>query len=376
MAIQQTTNIELTLQGDGVATTFTYSFSKLFQMQFDLGVLINPGTLPTSVTFIQVTASGNPTLPSCVASLDGFGNLILTFGAALPAGVIVTAVVQLNFNSGTLQGTTAAWNSGTTLNTTWTLPLNGSPTVLVPFVVSGTVTGGVISFQASVDGATWFPVQGMLPTGFQTSTTWTSAIGSNAFLFNTSGYAYLRMNLATLISGAGSVTFIMQGASQVAQAQIVAGVAATYNSTAPTTVAGAAGPLQTDGYGNLYVNEVRRSQVIAATGNIASITAANIIAAQGAGIFADLAALVLTLREGTTANIFFGVNISDGTKTYRFNFMSQDVTTFQAGAPLTINFDPPLPATNANTAWTIALTSATDAPSVDYVCTFIKQQAG
>ena len=372
MALQLLQNVDLIIVGDGVSTVFTYSFAKLFAVNMNGNTVVNPLTLPTAVAVL----GNDATLPSCVATLDGFGNLILTFSSPPGAGISGDVAVLFSFNSGTLQGTSSSWVSGTTLNTNWTLPLTGTPTVLTTFVVSGTISGGVISFQASVDGVNFFPVQGMLPTGFQVSTTWTSAMGSNVFLFNTSGYAYLRLVLTTLLVGTGAVTFILQGAPQVAQAQVVAGIAATYNTVAPATVAGSAGSLQTDGYGNLYVNEVRRSQVVAGNGNIASITAATICAAQGAGIFADLASLVMTLREGATANVFFGVNISDGTKTYRFNFMSQDVVTFQGAAPLVINFDPPLPATTANTAWTIALTSATDSPSVDYVCTFIKQQAG
>lgn len=372
MAIQQSVPVALVLVGDGVATSFTYSFQKFFELEVDLGYVINPGVIPNSA----VVLSQSGTLPTATASLDGFGNLIITFTSAPGAGVTGTVQVQLLFNSGTLEGTTAAWTSATAINTTWTLPLQGTPTVLVPLVVSGTVTGGVISFSASVDGATFFPVQGTLPTNFQTSTVWNPAIGSNALLFNTAGYAYLRMTLTTVISGSGTVTFIMQGVSQPAVSQVVAGDTGVYNSAAPAPLAGAASPLQVDAYGSLYVNEIRRSQVVAATGNIAATAAATVLAAQGAGVFADLAGLILTIREGATANIFFGVNISDGTKTYRFNFMSQSATTFQAPAPLTINFDPPLPATTANTAWTIALTSAVDTPSVDYVCTFIKQQAG
>jgi hypothetical protein len=73
--------------------------------------------------------------------------------------------------------------------------------------------------------------------------------------------------------------------------------------------------------------------------------------------------------------VIFGVNISDGTKTYRFNMSSESTATGGGNPPLTVNFDPPLPATTAATAWTIALTSATDSPSVDYVATFTLAKA-
>jgi hypothetical protein len=372
MAIQQTVVIDLFLQGDGASTVFTYSFNKLFSLLLDSGgVVMNPSALPSSATTLGVPG----TFPSCVSTIDGFGNLVLTFGSAIGNGVSGEVTVQLNFASGTLSGTTAAWTSATALNTTWTLPLAGSAAVLVPFVVTGTVTAGTIIFQASADGATWFPIQGTLPTGFQTTSSWTPAIGNNAVLFNTTGYSYLRLSLSVVIAGSGTVTFIMQGTAATAIAQVAAGLYGTYNTAAPATASGAAVALQTDSFGNLFVNPIRRSQVVPATGNIASTTPATMLAAQGAGIFADLSSIVLTVRQGATANIFFGILISDGTNTYRFNFMSQSATTITPSAPVNVNFDPPIPAKTANTAWTIALSAATDTPSVDYVAMFVQQKA-
>jgi hypothetical protein len=150
---------------------------------------------------------------------------------------------------------------------------------------------------------------------------------------------------------------------------------AVNRTTAPSLTTGQSVGLQCDYAGDLFVKPYRHSKTVAATGNIASVTPANIIGSQGAGIFADLSAVVLTLREGATANVFFGVLISDGTNSYRFNFMSQSATTIQAASPIQINFDPPIPAASTATAWTIAVTSATDSPSVDYICNFVLQKA-
>jgi hypothetical protein len=150
---------------------------------------------------------------------------------------------------------------------------------------------------------------------------------------------------------------------------------AVNRTTAPSLTTGQSVGLQCDYAGDLFVKPYRHSKTVAATGNIASATPANIIGSQGAGIFADLSAIVLTLREGATANIFFAVLISDGTASYRFNFLSQDVLTQTPSAPIAINFDPPIPASSAAVAWTIALSSATDTPSVDYICNFVLQKA-
>jgi hypothetical protein len=143
--------------------------------------------------------------------------------------------------------------------------------------------------------------------------------------------------------------------------------------TAPSLTTGQSVAVQCDYVGSQFVKPYRRSQTKAATGSIASTTAATLLAAQAAGIFADLAVLVLTLGGESTA-AYITVNISDGTNTYKFAFSSEAIGTAGAGSwPMTINFDPPIPATTAATAWTIAL-SAADA-TVYYVANFVLQKA-
>jgi hypothetical protein len=210
MAIQQVVTVEIVLNGDNVATSFTYSFTKLFQLILDSGQIVNAGTLPSGATLNSVVGA----IPAGgSASLDGFGNLVLTFsGAWLGQG---TAFVALLFASGTLSGTTQAWTSATTANTTWTLPLAGSNSVLVPLVVTGTVTTGTITFTASADGATWFPIQGVVAAGGQALSSWNSALGNTVLLFNTVGFSYLRLTLTVVIAGTGIVTFIMRGSNAI-----------------------------------------------------------------------------------------------------------------------------------------------------------------
>jgi len=151
------------------------------------------------------------------------------------------------------------------------------------------------------------------------------------------------------------------------------GIVAQYNTTVPAPTAAQTVGLQCAPNGSLLTQPFRRSQIKMATGSIASTTAATLLAAQGAGIFADLKSLVLTLSAETTA-AYITVNISDGTNTYEFGFSSEAVGTAGSGAwPVPINWDVPIPATTANTAWTIAL-SAADA-TVRYVAQFINQTA-
>lgn len=221
MAIQQIANINIILNGDGSSTSFTYSFPSFYEtVNGDNGQITNPTTLPSSATLISVTGA----LPSGgSASLDGFGNLVLSFPSAWTG--LGTASVQLNFNSGTLAGTTQAWTSATAVNTTWTLPLQGATSVQVGFVQSGTVTAGTIVFEVSQDGADWFPIQGAISNGFTALTGWTPGVCNLPISIDTSGFAYFRCRLSAVISGSGTVTFIIQGNSSTNEPVPVVGQA-------------------------------------------------------------------------------------------------------------------------------------------------------
>jgi hypothetical protein len=207
MAIQQVANVNIILNGDGTSTSFTYSFESFYEtVNGDSGQITNPGTVPTSATLINTV--GN--IPAGgAASLDGFGNIVLTFPSAWTG--LGTCYIQLNFNSGTLAGTTQAWTSATALNTAWTLPLNGSNAVMVGFVVSGTLTGGTIVFEVSQDGANWFPVQGSITSGYTALTGWTPGVGSLPISIDVAGFAYFRNRISSVLTGTGTVTFIIQG---------------------------------------------------------------------------------------------------------------------------------------------------------------------
>jgi len=208
MAIQQTVAISLTLVGDGSSTVFTYSFNQLFAFAPQAAVIVNPNTAPTSASAINPDG----VLPLYVPTLDGFGNLVLTFSGTWTGEG--TATILLAYNSGTLSGTTQAWTSATSINTPWTLPLNGQNNVQLGVVVSGTVTSGTITFQASQDGANWFTIQGGESSVYTASSTWNATMGTSSFEFDTAGFAYFRVILTNAIVGSGTVTFIIQS-SQV-----------------------------------------------------------------------------------------------------------------------------------------------------------------
>jgi hypothetical protein len=223
MAIQQAVQVFLTIQGDGVTTTFLFGFTQLFELALQQpgDVILSPGTVPNSV----VVLGQDSNLPSSTASVDGFGNLTLTFSTPPAADITGFGNVQLQlmFNSGVLAGTTAAWTSATPVNTTWTLPLNGSNALAVGFVVSGTITSGTILFEVSQNGAAWFPIQGVIPNLYTAITGWTQGVGSLPVQFDVAGFAYFRLRLNPVIVGSGTVTFILQGVQGITEPTPVVG---------------------------------------------------------------------------------------------------------------------------------------------------------
>jgi hypothetical protein len=343
MSIQQQTAIQINLIGDGVSTSFTYSFSKLYEtISNDGGQVTAPSTLPTSVSISSV--NGNvPT--GGTASLDGFGNLVLNFPSFWTG--LGACIVNLEFASGTLAGTTQAWTSATAVNSVWNLPLNGAATVLVPIVVTGAITVGVVGFFASADGTNWLPIQGTPPAGFQPLTGWNLTSGNTAALFDVSGYSYFRVQLTTAITGTGTVTFIIQSQANPIASLITAGVVGSYNAAAPTTANFM--PVQCDSWGDLFVKPYRRSQIVSKPTTITTTAVTTIMAAQAAGIFADISTLIVTATSSATAAAFT-VTLSDGTLSYIYDM---NVDNAVGSQQINLCFDPPLSASSAATAWTL-----------------------
>lgn len=206
MAIQQVVNVDILMVGDGAATSFTFSPSRLFGMRnSDNGEL---GNLLTPATSVSVT--GVPTgwvVPA--ASVDTYGNVTLTFGTAPPAN-IGTISVQLNFNSLALATGSAAWTSATAANTALTIPTNGFGTVVLTYnPVSSAFTLGTIVFEGSDDGGTtWYALNG--ERGNQ------SFVPDNGYIlnavqqtwqFSVGGFTNFRVRLSVAITGSGTANF-------------------------------------------------------------------------------------------------------------------------------------------------------------------------
>jgi hypothetical protein len=95
MAIQQVIPVSVVLQGDGVATVFTFALVNLYQVG---GSPANPfaaaGVPPSSVF------ANNPPVPVTSATVDANGNITITLTSALGNGVSGVFQFDLAYNSG------------------------------------------------------------------------------------------------------------------------------------------------------------------------------------------------------------------------------------------------------------------------------------
>jgi hypothetical protein len=343
-----------------------------------LGVL--GATAETAYTTVTYT-TGDMVLP--VTDLHGALNsdLQAVAGVALGATAVTafgTAPAAANVpgvNSSIFAGTTGITATGTSLNVNVT---NATQ------VVVGNLTNNNAAPTATLMGV----LGAIAETAYATITYTTGDMvlpvmdlhgATNTDLQAVAGTAVVAASAGVQKVGISGATGATLDAVITAATAPVNGVAVlgVNNTTPPSLTTGQSVALQVDYEGDLFVKPIRRSQSVGATGTFTSATATQLLAAQAAGIFADLSTLVITQGLGTTANVYFSVNVSDGTATYKFNMFSNDsVTVTPTGSqPLTITFNPPLPATSAATAWTVALSSATDVPTVNVTAVFVLQKA-
>lgn len=144
--------------------------------------------------------------------------------------------------------------------------------------------------------------------------------------------------------------------------------------TAPSLTTGQSVALQGDYQGSVFVKPYRRGQTVGKSTTISSTTATAIVAAPSAGIFADLASLVITVTPQSTTGEAFTVTVSDGTVSYIFD-MFTGVSATLASQPITLTFNPPIPATTAATAWNATVSAVTTQPTIHVTTVAILQKA-
>lgn len=172
-------------------------------------------------------------------------------------------------------------------------------------------------------------------------------------------------NPVSTASGGTQLVGIVGNADGVLDAVITAATApanglatlVVNRTTAPSLTTGQSVAAQADYVGSLFVKPYRRSQTKSAATTITNSAAATtVLAAQAAGIFADITNLVITVLPVAVASTLFTATLSDGTTSYVFDMVNGSTTTdAEDGTFINIQFNPPLPATTAATAWTLTL---------------------
>lgn len=174
----------------------------------------------------------------------------------------------------------------------------------------------------------------------------------------------------------GNIGAVLDGVITAATAPVNGLMTLAVNrTTAPSLTTGQSVGAQCDYQGSLFVKPYRRGQTVSQYTNIASSSAATtILAAQGTGIFADISTLIVTVTPAAATAIQFTATLSDGTKSYVYD-LDTGITaaTGSEGVGLNFSFNPPMPASSANTVWTLALSVATVTVNVTVVA--VKQKA-
>lgn len=111
--------------------------------------------------------------------------------------------------AGAIGTSDAAWTSGTSVNTAVTLVTNSSVfnSIEITLIQGTTITGGVVTFESSIDNSNWISVRGVeVDTTTIMGPTYTLAASLNiGFVFPVNA-PYLRVRLSTAITGSGTIT--------------------------------------------------------------------------------------------------------------------------------------------------------------------------
>jgi len=182
-----------------------------------------PGTNQYTGITISGLYDNNTGAPLFAANGTAAGLSSLTNGGVDPNGLqqaihLDQSASQLIF-PGIQFFTGAAWNSGTSAGTfqyntgtaTPLTTLSGAPAYLIQLDQTTTLTGGAVTFQGTYDNINWVTIatsQILDPTTFaaQTNPYTFQASTNKAFLVLAQGFAAIRLDLSTAITGTGSVT--------------------------------------------------------------------------------------------------------------------------------------------------------------------------
>src|SRR5271166_1965183 len=234
------------------------------------------------------TATGNPIRNGGVFNTTQptvtTGQIVDLQTTARGALIIASGVDALNVStaaSGNTNTALATWTSATALNTT-ALPYSNTfvySTVQIILNQVGNFTGGIVSFEASLDNTNWYAINGANTQGTTSTNITLTTSTLSQFTFATTGLPYFRLRLSQVINGTGTLT--IQSAistSTNVQATTVSGslginympgagldntavpgstlwVGGMYNSSPESYGTGDMASFQMDVHGNLYTDQ-------------------------------------------------------------------------------------------------------------------------
>jgi hypothetical protein len=176
---------------------------------------------------------------------------------------------------------TGAWTSGTSVDTVVSIAVAGFSAAIFSLNAPSTMSAGVVTFEGSDDaGTTWYPVAGVRLTGDAAEPSFTLASTTVKLLWrlNAAGLTDIRVRLSTIITGSGTATVRLQA------------------SALPPDIMQPLGP--------------QIVRILNGKGTFSNTTAADIIAAQGAGKRIVVTSIVVTNAHATVGT---KVEIRDGT---------------------------------------------------------------
>lgn len=202
----------------GVPEAINFTYLNLFRIRFGwLGaapilyeVCSPDGQWVTFHTILEPnttanTSIRNPNLPiSIVVNKTSSDSTNLAMSCACwAAGTAAPAAVDvINY----IQNT---WTSATPANTNVLTSALASGDATFSLIIAGTVSAGVVTFEATPDGVHWFPLYisnvNASPGSPSIITTYNLANGSATFSKSIAGYLNVRIRLSTIITGSGSV---------------------------------------------------------------------------------------------------------------------------------------------------------------------------
>ena len=178
---------------------------------------------PNPCPVVGTAASGSPPSgdPVQIGGFDGTDLRVLSTDAA----------GRVNILGGQPAATTATWTSATPMNSTVAVSTVGYGNVLAAVVITGSVTSGTITFEASPDGGTtWLPIS-MVAINSTTSSAsgWALSSGNNAWQMFVGGLTNFRVRLSSTFASGGSAEILISPSAIATEFQQIVGQASGAN---------------------------------------------------------------------------------------------------------------------------------------------------